>query len=130
VLVIDDDPAVCDLVARTLQKDGWRVEAAADGAEALARLEADPPQLILLDLMLPVLDGFEFFARLRAAPAWAEVPVVVLTGKDVTAEDRSRLDGAAAILSKRSYDTADLLREVRKLRGKPADPARREAAHA
>jgi signal transduction histidine kinase/DNA-binding response OmpR family regulator len=118
VLVVDDDPSVCEHVARTLQKDGWRVETAADGAEALRKIEAELPRLILLDLMLPVIDGFEFMERLRGSPAWAELPVIVLTGKDVTGEDRRRLAGVATILTKDACEPADLLSELHKLTGR------------
>ena len=131
VLVVDDDPSVCEHVARTLQKDGWRVETAADGAEALRKVEAERPQLILLDLMLPVIDGFEFMERLRGSPAWAELPVIVLTGKDVTGEDRRRLAGVATILTKQDYEPADLLSVLRKLTGHKSIPTvSREAADA
>jgi signal transduction histidine kinase/CheY-like chemotaxis protein len=126
VLVIDDDPDVRDLVSRTLRKEGWRVETAANAIEGLQKIEGELPELVLLDLSLPVIDGFEILSRLRAMPAWAELPVVVLTGRDVTSEDRQRLAGVQSILTKSVNVRSDVIREVRKIaRQKPGRPARR-----
>jgi CheY-like chemotaxis protein len=115
VLAIDDDPDVRDLVSRTLRKQGWRVETAANAIEAIQKIEAAPPEVILLDLGLPVIDGFETLSRLRAMPAWAELPVIVLTGRDVTSEDRLRLAGVQSVLTKGSDIRSDVIGEVRKV---------------
>jgi CheY-like chemotaxis protein len=115
VLVIDDDPDVRDLVSRTLRKEGWRVESATNAIEALQKIEAALPELILLDLGLPVIDGFEILSRLRAMPAWAKLPVIVLTGRDVTNEDRSRLTGVRSVLIKGSDIRSNVIGEVRKV---------------
>jgi DNA-binding response OmpR family regulator len=122
-LVVEDDAATRILLARTLQRDGWTVEQAADGESALAALHAVPPDLIVLDLMLPVADGFSLLERLRAEPRWAEVPVVVATGKALTADERGRLEHARAVLRKSEFRPADLLGEVRKLMAAPAHSA-------
>jgi CheY-like chemotaxis protein len=114
-LVIDDDPDVRVLVSRTLRKEGWRVETASNAVEALQKVEAELPEVILLDLGLPVIDGFEILSRLRAMPAWAELPVVVLTGRDVTQEERRRLTGVRTILMKGSNVRSDVIGEVRKI---------------
>jgi signal transduction histidine kinase/CheY-like chemotaxis protein len=120
VLAVDDDADVRDLVSRTLRKEGWRVETATNAIEALQKVEAERPALILLDLGLPVIDGFEILSRLRAMPAWAELPVIVLTGRDVTQEDRARLAGVQGILTKGGDVRSDVIGEVRKiLRLKP-----------
>jgi signal transduction histidine kinase/CheY-like chemotaxis protein len=120
VLAVDDHADVRDLVSRTLRKEGWRVETATNAIEALQKVEAERPALILLDLGLPVIDGFEILSRLRAMPAWAELPVIVLTGRDVTQEDRARLAGEQGILTKGGDVRSDVIGEVRKiLRLKP-----------
>jgi signal transduction histidine kinase/CheY-like chemotaxis protein len=120
VLAVDDHADVRDLVSRTLRKEGWRVETATNAIEALQKVEAERPALILLDLGLPVIDGFEILSRLRAMPAWAELPVIVLTGRDVTQEDRARLAGVQGILTKGGDVRSDVIGEVRKiLRLKP-----------
>jgi len=121
VLAIDDDADVRDLVARTLRKEGWRVDTATNAIEALQKIEAERPEVILLDLGLPVIDGFEILSRLRAMPAWAELPVIVLTGREVTSEDRQRLAGVQSILRKGDDVRTDVIGEVRKIARHKAD---------
>jgi DNA-binding response OmpR family regulator len=78
IMVVDDDPTVADVVSRYLEREGFRVETAADGRDAVMRARAAPPDLMILDLMLPGLDGFEVFRTLRA---FAPVPVIMLTAR-------------------------------------------------
>ena len=78
---------------RALEKAGWSVTEAGNGREALDRLVQKKPQLILLDLMMPVMDGFDFLLEMRANAAWQDIPVIVLTAKDLTEEDRHLLSG-------------------------------------
>ncbi len=92
VLVVDDDPPTQALTARTVERLGFTVALAGDGAEALAYLNANPlPRAILLDLLMPEMDGFEFLRHLRARPSWRSVPVIVLTAKTLTDAERSEL---------------------------------------
>ncbi len=83
ILVVDDDLTVSEVVTRYLQREGYEVEVAYDGAVALASALADPPELVVLDLMIPSLDGFEVCRRLRAA---APVPVIMLTARGEEAD--------------------------------------------
>src|SRR3989454_7898265 len=78
ILVVEDDPTVSEVVARYLHRQGYRVEAVADGRLAVERPEASPPDLMVLDLMLPGLDGLEVLRRVRAR---APVPVIILTAR-------------------------------------------------
>jgi len=118
VLVVDDNEDVCELVARTVKKDGWSVRTASNGAEALEEVAKELPLAVLLDLGLPVLDGFDFIGELSKKPEWADLPIVVLTGRDLSSDDRQRLDGpVSAILTKGDYGPSDLLRELHKLIG-------------
>jgi DNA-binding response OmpR family regulator len=78
ILVVEDDPTVADVVARYLERDGFDVEAAGDGLKAIDRVTAEPPDLMILDLMLPGLDGLEVFRRVRS---FAPVPVIMLTAR-------------------------------------------------
>jgi CheY-like chemotaxis protein len=71
VLVVEDEPDIRALIVHHLTRDGFRCRVAGDGAEALARLRAGLPDLVVLDLMLPGMDGLELTRRLRAEPAWA-----------------------------------------------------------
>ena len=100
VLVIDDDPDTRERLRTLLEKDGWSVTEAENGQEGLDRLEAGRPDIVLLDLTMPVMDGFTFLERMRARPDCADIPVIVLTALDLTREDRRRLAGASQILNK------------------------------
>ena len=115
ILVVEDDPASSELVTRILQKDGWKIEKASNGREAFACMEASPPSLVLLDLMMPEMDGFELVARLRTHPTLSKIPVLVLTSKMLTPEDHARLNGRVLdVLSKGSTERNDLLEAVRR----------------
>jgi CheY-like chemotaxis protein len=93
VLLVEDDQPTREVMARALEKSNWTVSEAGNGREALDQLAQQRPRLILLDLMMPVMDGFEFLLELRAKPEWLEIPVIVLTAKDLTDEDRRVLNG-------------------------------------
>ncbi|MBZ5590229.1 MAG: response regulator [Acidobacteriia bacterium] len=113
LLLVDDDAATRAVLARTLTRDGWEVREAENGRVALERFEECRPTLVLLDLMMPEMDGFEFVEALRARPEGQEIPVVVLTAKDLTADDRERLTGSVTrIVQKGAHDTQDSLRQV------------------
>jgi CheY-like chemotaxis protein len=116
VLVVEDDPATRDVIRRTLEQDGWRVSEAENGRVALNAVEQERPELILLDLMMPEMDGFEFVAALRRNDASRHIPVVVVTAKDLSPEDRSRLEGhVRRIFQKGAFTREELIREIRRL---------------
>jgi CheY-like chemotaxis protein len=104
------------MLERMLTKAGWEVASARNGRVALQAMAQTRPGLILLDLMMPEMDGFEFLNRLRQNPAWQDIPVIVLTAKDLTPDEHQRLNGRVQdILQKSSYAKEQLLREVREL---------------
>src|SRR5262245_45977120 len=112
ILVVDDDPDLRRQLRGLLEKDGWVVDEAADGREALDRLAARP-SLVLLDLLMPNVDGFEFLAEFRQREEFRSVPVIVLTAKDLTPADHDRLRGSIeTVLTKGSLDSEQLLAEV------------------
>jgi CheY-like chemotaxis protein len=112
VLVVEDDPAVRTLVRRTLEGQHWSVTEAENGRVGIEQL-AGRPDLIVLDLMMPEMDGFAFIEALRRRPDTERVPVVVLTAKDLTDDDRRRLNGSVErILRKGEYTRDQLLAEV------------------
>ncbi len=114
VLIVDDDPVMREMTRRLLQRDSWAVMEAESGRAALQRLNERVPTLIILDLMMPEMDGFDFIHELRKTPAWRQIPVVVLTARDVSEDDRRRLNGSVAkILRKAAYRREELLLEVR-----------------
>jgi CheY-like chemotaxis protein len=118
VLVIDDEPDIRRIVRLGLSKVGkMDVVEASNGTEGLARAKQDRPDAILLDVMMPGLDGPSTLARLREDPDTAAVPVVFLTAKAIAAEvDRLRLLGAAGVLTK-PFDPMTLARELRAVLG-------------
>ena len=94
----------------------WTVAEANNGRVALERIAEDQPDLILLDLMMPEMDGFEFITELRREEKWRSIPVVVVTAKDVTNEERLRLNSCVEnIIQKESYSREELLAEVHNL---------------
>jgi PAS domain S-box-containing protein len=114
-LVIDDDPDSRRMMKQSLAREGWEVREARDGREGLACLREREPDLIILDLMMPGMDGFEFTVEARRNPAWREIPIVVITAKDITAEDRARLNGKVrTVLHKGSCTREELLAEVQR----------------
>jgi len=112
VLVVEDDASARDLLRRTLEREGYTVVEAADGGEGIERLRASRPKLVLLDLLMPRMDGFAFLEALRSREEWRAIPVVVVSAKTVTEHDRERLRTAAGILQKGSYTSRDLLQAV------------------
>ncbi|WP_255722418.1 hybrid sensor histidine kinase/response regulator [Lichenibacterium dinghuense] len=115
VLVVDDDADNRRHVRTVLEREGWGVVEAEHGADALDRVAEAAPRVVLLDLDMPVMDGFDFLRAFRARAGCAEVPVVVLTAKDLTRDDRRRLQGANEVLSKGVTSLADLSRELAKV---------------
>jgi signal transduction histidine kinase/CheY-like chemotaxis protein len=111
VLIVDDDDTMRAGLRRALHEEGWQVMEAENGRVALARLAESRPDVIVVDLMMPEMDGFELLDALRGNSGWCEIPALVLTAKDLTDEDRARLNvGIERILQKR--DRQDMLREV------------------
>jgi CheY-like chemotaxis protein len=112
-LVVDDQPANREMLRRFLEPEGWTVIEAENGRIALDLMTEGPPSLILLDLMMPVMDGFEFVMEFRTVEAWRNIPIVVVTAKDLTEDDRRRLNGGvAALIQRRGTDRATLLTEL------------------
>ena len=95
VLVIDDDNGVRDVIIRLLSRRGYEVVEAAFGKEGCSKATSERPDIILLDLMMPVMDGFEVLRKLKSNPATMSIPVIVLTAKiDAESERRCMRDGA------------------------------------
>jgi PAS domain S-box-containing protein len=116
VLVVEDDGATRQMFQRILQKEGWQVTTAENGRLGLAAIQTQTPDLILLDLMMPEMDGFEFMNVLRQQPLGRSLPVVVVTAMDLTEEERDRLNGhVKKILQKGAYSRDQLLDEVYQL---------------
>jgi CheY-like chemotaxis protein len=123
VLIVEDDASTRQLMRRVFVSEGWRVREAFNGKVGLEMVEAEVPELIILDLVMPELDGFEFVEGLKAIPAAAAVPVVVVTGADLSDEDRHRLSGGVErIIQKPANGAMPLLAEVRQFVGARTGP--------
>jgi hypothetical protein len=113
-LIVDDDAENRDIMRRMLEKEGWTVLEAEDGSQGLERLMESRPELVLLDLMMPSMDGFEFIEEVVGHEDWRKIPVVVMTGRDISAADRKRLNGRILkIIEKGSYSREQLVQELR-----------------
>lgn len=118
VLVVDDDEAVRQTLRSVLERHGWRVFEAEDGVAAIERMQEEQPELILLDLIMPNMDGFEYLERIRENAEWRRIPVIILTSKDLTAEERQQLNGnVERVLRKESYTYSDLVGELCRIAG-------------
>ncbi|MEO0595939.1 MAG: response regulator, partial [Chloroflexota bacterium] len=116
VLVVEDDEATRDVLTRTLERTGWEVVEAENGSVALDRLHEGLPRLILLDLMMPTMDGFQFITAVKNIPDWASIPIIVLTAKDLTPEDLEQLNGSVEqVLTKQAQTQNELVEQIRKL---------------
>jgi CheY-like chemotaxis protein len=115
-LLVEDDAATRQTLRRMVEGEGWTATEAANGRAALQRMAESQPTVILLDLMMPDMDGFEFAEAVRKHETWHSIPIIVITAKDLTVEDRMRLNGyVEKILQKGAYDRDELLAEVREL---------------
>jgi len=112
VLVVEDDENASDLVSRLLKKEGYVVTQASNGKIALEQLEKEIPSIILLDLMMPEMDGFQFIDEIREHSKFNSIPIVVITAKNITADDRSRLDGAVKKVIHKGTDQSKSLLEI------------------
>jgi signal transduction histidine kinase/CheY-like chemotaxis protein len=116
VLLVEDDPDQRVRVRGWLEPQQWRLAEAENGRVALDRLKEAPPDIILLDLMMPEMDGFALVAALQAHPAWRRIPVIVITARDLSAQERARLNaGIETILVKEQFQPLDLVEKVREL---------------
>jgi CheY-like chemotaxis protein len=124
ILVVDDDADVCSLLEQELVAAGYRVRTASGGAQALELLRRERPSALLLDLMMPPPDGFEVLYRLRQDPALCEIPVIVVTAKELTPADETILARTAQRVIRKGADSAQLVEEVlRTIEQHSASPA-------
>jgi CheY-like chemotaxis protein len=113
VLLVEDDAPTRELIRRTLDARGQAVVETANGREALDRLTGAGPALVLLDLTMPEMDGFEFLDALRRDPRWQDLPVIVMTSKDLTAVERHRIAGQVdSVVQKGTVSRDDLARHI------------------
>jgi signal transduction histidine kinase/DNA-binding response OmpR family regulator len=114
ILVVDDDPDALDLAVAMIDGNGYEIQTATTGREALDAIERQRPDAIILDLMLPEMDGFEVVHRMSLNPEWRSIPVILLTARDLSHEERRALDmGTARIIQKGKFSRDELQAEMR-----------------
>ncbi len=113
VLLIDDDEIMRESVRRVLEQEHWEVSGAGNGRLALQHLATASPDVIVLDLLMPEMDGFEFLIEMRRHGEWRDIPVLVLTAKDLSVEEQQRLNGHVdRVMQKSASELDELLREL------------------
>ncbi|MEM8614214.1 MAG: response regulator [Cyanobacteria bacterium P01_H01_bin.105] len=112
ILVVEDDVNAREIMGRFLQRQDWTVELASNGREALQYLDENLPNLIVLDLMMPEMDGFEFIQVLRQNSNWQNIPVIVVTAKALTVNDQQQLEGVARVYQKADLNRQELITEL------------------
>ena len=116
ILLVEDDESQRDRVRSWLADQEWVVQEATNGREALARMREQRPDMILLDLMMPEMDGFALVAALQKEPGWRDIPVIVITARDLQARDRERLNsGVHSVLVKDMFRPDELVGRIRRL---------------
>src|SRR6476619_4744011 len=130
VLMVEDDASQRERMLGWLERPHWIVREAANGQEALDLLREEKPDVILLDLMMPEMDGFEVVAALQGDKDWRDIPVIVITSLDLDAKDRARLNsGVHSVLVKEKFRPEDLVEHIRRLvQSRPAATNEMEAA--
>lgn len=115
LLVVDDDPMVADMVRQMLENSGYRITTAPDGLVALEMIANQPPDIILLDLMMPRMDGLGLLHQLRQSPAYKHIPVIVLSAKTLSREEATTLqESVVTVLQKQGMEERTLLNELQK----------------
>ncbi|MBX2854372.1 MAG: response regulator [Rhodobacteraceae bacterium] len=115
ILIAEDEPNIVEALRFLLRRAGYEVEHADDGERALARLLASPPDLLILDVMLPSRNGFEILKMVRAEPAIAALPVVMLTAKGQSHDRRVAAEIGANVFLTKPFSNAQVVDEVRRL---------------
>jgi two-component system, OmpR family, alkaline phosphatase synthesis response regulator PhoP len=115
ILIVDDEPSIVISLQYLMGREGYQVDVAGDGEAALQAIEANPPDLVILDVMMPKLNGFDVCRRIRAEPRWRSVRVLMLTAKGREVEMARGLElGADAYVTK-PFSTRELVAEIRRL---------------
>ena len=116
ILVVDDEPDAVELIASTIEPEGFNVIRAYGGEEGIDQAFREHPDLLVLDLMMPVVSGFDVISKLRANPETEDIPIIICTAKDLTAEDMKQLKSdVISVMHKGTFDKAELIDEINKV---------------
>jgi DNA-binding response OmpR family regulator len=122
ILVVDDDPVIQKLLSVNFELEGYRVVTAGDGIEGLESIGAEPPDIVLLDVMMPRMDGLEVCRRLKDDPATAGIPVILLSAKAQATDISGGIDAGADDYITKPFDPLELLDKVAGLIGNRSAP--------
>jgi len=124
VMVVEDEEFFREVIVHIIELEGWRTFQAENGQVALDHLDDKKPAFILLDLLMPVMDGFEFLNHLQENEKWRSIPVVVLTARELSPEEHARLNNydVESIFSKESYNQEQLFLQIHQLIAKSSIP--------
>jgi len=123
ILIVEDDEGTREITSYVLEKEGWQVREAADGLQALKQIAEQRPQLILLDLVMPEMDGFEFIDEFYRKPEWRAIPIVVITARELTPEEGRFLnERVERVMQKGTHSRDDLMDTIRSLVKSSSDP--------
>jgi CheY-like chemotaxis protein len=130
MLMVEDDAVQRERMRGWLEPSQWLVREAVNGREAMRIVREEPPDVILLDLMMPEMDGFQVVAALQGDKDWRDIPVIVITSLDLTTKDRERLNsGVQSVLVKEKLRPEDLVERIRRLvQSRPAATNEMETA--
>lgn len=118
ILFIEDEPTLQKTLGRALEKDGYEVQSALDGQSGLALVKRIKPNIVLLDLILPKMDGFEVLKELKKDPETKEIPVIVLTNLESPADvERALSEGATNYLVKANYELGEVIKKIKEIVG-------------
>lgn len=115
ILLVDDEPSIIKMVGKRLEVEGFTVLLAMDGQEALAKAQAESPDLIILDLMLPKLNGYEVCSRLKQDPASRRIPVVLFTAKAYEKDEQLGMSCGADAYIRKPFQAQELMERIRTL---------------
>jgi len=117
LLLVDDEPSIVKMVGKRLEIEGFEVLIAMDGQEALAKAQAELPDLIILDLMLPKLNGYEVCTMLKQDTRFQQIPIVMFTAKTQDKDEKMAMDCGANAFVRKPFRAQELLEKVRSLLG-------------
>ena len=113
ILVVDDDPNIADMLRQFLPESQFKLESTLDGVACLEAIEANRPDILLLDIVMPRLDGFGVIEKLRADPQTRDLPIIVISAKDLTVDESARLkETVAFVMKKQGFQGEQLLEEI------------------
>lgn len=123
VMIVEDEPHIVESLSFIFRREGWDVDSALDGTTAIERLLSKPPDVLLLDIMLPPLSGFEVLKQVRREPTLQFLPVIVLTAKGQEKDRHTALQLGADIFLTKPFANRDIVRQVRELAAGSGRPA-------